>query len=201
MPIASHTPDPSRAVGRDRFVVDARVVTSSNHNASTQSYLCFDWMRRLEWVIVTGHHSSRGPPIDASGASGRTNVSNASSRAETRGFPGTTNARVVEDAEEEEDDDAFSLARARRIEGMDGRTNERRAVERRDATRRVRVVVVQEEATAPVFYALPLFQGLSTGRRMAMRTMRRMTLMQHAHLRVLFWCSRALRNSTWPCCT
>jgi hypothetical protein len=129
---------------------------------------------------------------------GRTNVSNVSSRAK---FPGTTNARVVEDAEEEEEEDAFSLARARRIEGMDGRTNGRRAVERRDATRRVRVVVVQEEATAPVFYALPLFQGLSTGRRMAMRTMRRMTLMQHAHLRVLFWCSRALRNSTWPCCT
>ena len=155
-------------------------------------------MRRLEWVIVTGHHSSRGPPIDASGALGETNVS---SRAKAPGFPGTTNARVVEDAEEEEEEDAFSLARARRIEGMDGRTNERRAVERRDATRRVRVVVVQEEATAPVFYALPLFQGLSTGRRMAMRTMRRMTLMQHAHLRVLFWYSRAIRNSTWPCCT
>ena len=138
MPFASHTPDRSRAVVRDPSVVDARVVTSSNHNASTQSYLCFDWMRRLEWVIVTGHHSSRGPPIERSGASGKTNVSNVSSNAKTPGFPGTTNARVVEDAEEDAEDaedDAFSLSRARRIEGMDGRTNERRAVERRDATR------------------------------------------------------------------
>lgn len=135
MPIASHTPDPAPSCRHPRpIVVDARVVTSSNHNASTQPYLCFDWMRRLEWVIVTGHHSSRGPPIDESGASGKTNVS---SHANTRGFSGTTNARVVEDAEEEEDDDAFSLARARRIEGMDGRTNERtNGARSSDVTRR-----------------------------------------------------------------
>ena len=55
------------------------------------------------------------------------------------------------------------------------------------------------DANAP--YALPDFQGLRTGSNIDMRTMRRIIMTQHAHLRVLFWYSLAFFNSTWPCWT